>query len=141
MTEFYVTFEMAQKMKRLGFDKKVNHAYLKKISIEPELRVGILKEIHSKCPKNYNDNRKGADKGQMFYSAPRLDQAQTWLRDDKGIFVGVTYDNSPTNSTPFGYEVKIPMCDDRIGYGARDYNYALSAGIDKALELLGKGME
>lgn len=141
MTEFYVTFEMAQKMKRLGFDKKVNHAYLKKISIEPELRVGILKEIHSKCPKNYNDNRKGADKGQMFYSAPRLDQAQTWLRDDKGIFVGVTYDNSPTNSTPFGYEVKIPMCDDRIGYGARDYNYALSACIDKALELLGKGME
>lgn len=141
MTEYYVTFEQAQKLKRLGFDKKVNHGYLKKISIEPEVSVGSLKEVHSKVSKNFNDNRKGADKGFLFYSAPRQDQAQTWLREEKGIFVGVTYDNSPTNATPYGYEVKIPMCDDRIGYGASEYNYALSAGIDKALELLGKGME
>lgn len=138
MTEFYVTFEMAQKMKRLGFDKKVNHAYLKKISIEPELRVGILKEIHSKCPKNYNDNRKGADKGQMFYSAPRLDQAAAWMREVKEIdieprvwFVG--------NKREYRPYVMPPKCKDYIAYPPEDsYEKALESGISMALELLGK---
>lgn len=138
MKEHYVSFEQAVKLKCLGFAEKVNHSYSRKLRIEPDSSYGNVKEVHSKDPKNYNDNRKGIAKGIQFYSAPRLDQAQAWLREEKGIFVGVTYDNSPTNATPYGYEVKNPMCDDRIGYGASDYNFALSAGIDKALELLGK---
>ena len=86
--ENYCSFEQAVKLKELGFAEKVNHGYLKKISIEPELSVGDLKEVHSKDPKNYNDNRKGAEKGLFFYSAPRLDQAQKWLRE-KGIHISV----------------------------------------------------
>ena len=138
MKEEYVTYEQAVKLKELGFAEKVNHGYLKKISIEPELSVGDLKEVHGKVPKNYNDKRKGAGKGLFFYSAPRLDQAQQWLREEKGIFVGVTYDNNMSNYNPYGFRVQIPMCNDRSALGFHEYNLALSAGIDKALELLGK---
>ena len=148
MKEEYVTYEQSQALKRLGFAEKVNHAYLKKISIEPELSVGDLKEVHSNVPKNYNDNRKGAGKGLFFYSAPRLDQAQKWLREVKGIHIVVDpyckENNSDTNicnaedcfwsmelsSVPFGYWLNASK-------GEFDtYELALSSGIDKALELL-----
>ncbi|MDE7350087.1 MAG: hypothetical protein K2N25_03390 [Muribaculaceae bacterium] len=133
MKEHYVSYEQAVALKRLGFAEKVNHGYLKKISIEPDLSYGEPKEVHSKCPKNYNDNRKGADKGLFFYSAPRLDQAAAWIREEKGIFVGVTYDNNMSNYNPYGFRVQIPMCNDRSALGFHEYNHASSAGIDKAI--------
>ena len=145
MKEEYVTYEQSQALKRLGFAEKVYHAYLKKISIEPELSVGDLKEMYSKDPKNYNDNRKGAGKGLFFYSAPRLDQAAAWLRD-KGIHVSANpyckvYNHnicdaedcawsSELYSVPFGRWLNVSK-------GEFDtYELALSAGIDAALELL-----
>ena len=87
MKDEYVTYEQAVKLKKLGFAEQVNHGYSRKIAIEPELSYGNVKEVHSKDPKNYNDNRKGAEKGLFFYSAPRLDQAQKWLRDKLRIHV------------------------------------------------------
>ena len=147
MKEEYVTYFQAVKLKELGFAEKVNHAYLKKISIEPELSVGDLKEVHSKEPKNYNDNRKGAGKGLFFCSAPRLDQAQAWIRE-KGIHISVNpykdYDVDANgalyNEYPsWGFELmNVASADfmDDAGGNHTSYESALSAGIDAALELL-----
>lgn len=142
MKEHYVSYECAQALKRLGFAEKVNHAYLKKISIEPEVSVGDLKEVHSKDPKNYNDNRKGAEKGLFFCSAPRLDQAAAWMRGCKGIDVEVTCIIHNLSKKDY----KVCLCyfsNDLaeyklVAHGIHSYENALSIGIDKALELSGK---
>ena len=142
MKEEYVTYEQAVKLKELGFSEKGNHGCSRKIRIEPNLSYGYVKEVHSKEPKNYNDNRKGAGKGLFFYSAPRIDQAAAWLREVKGTIV---------YPEPGFYKGKRPL----MGYGYHiydkdngsychvesdtiydSYELALSAGIDKALELL-----
>ena len=135
MKEEYVTYEQSQTLKRLGFAEKVNHAYLKKISIEPDLSIGDLKEVHSKVPKNYNDTRKGAEKGLFFYSAPRLDQAQKWLREKHNLSV------EPICNMVRQWNVNV--CEiDNFGTAVYSkmnldsYELALSAGIDAALELL-----
>ena len=138
MKEHYCTYEQSVALKRLGFAEKVNHGYSRKISIEPDFSYGDAKDVYCKDPKNYNDNRKGIAKGIEFCSAPRLDQAAAWMREEKGIFVGVTYDNNMSNYNPYGFKVQIPMCNDRSTLGFHEYNQALSAGINKALELLGK---
>ena len=146
MKENYCSFEQAVKLKELGFAEKVNHSYLKKICIEPELSVGNLKEVHSKDPKNYNDNRKGTGKGLFFYSAPRLDQAQKWLRE-KGI---IAYTKPIVKSVGDeelqefkyilkGYRFHVIKLDNAYHLTSYDYptdELALSAGIDVALELL-----
>lgn len=148
MKEEYVTYEQSQALKRLGFAEKVNHAYLKKISIEPELSVGDLKKVHSEDPKNYNDNRKDAGKGLFFYSAPRLDQAQKWLREQCGIHISAnpysdTSDDADGNKCDewhyWSFELMhVPNGDFfEDSKGEFDsYELALSAGIDAALELL-----
>ena len=148
MKEEYVTYECAVKLKELGFAEKVNHGYLKKICIEPKLSVGDLKEVHSKVPKNYNDNRKGAEKGLFFYSAPRLDQAAAWLREVKGIHISVNpymgydvdADGELYNEYPsWGFELMDVASADFMndaGGNHTSYELALSAGIDAALELL-----
>lgn len=54
------------------------------------------KTVHSKDPKNYNDNRKGIEKGLSFCSAPTLWHAQKWLREVKGQIVCVDYSCTAT---------------------------------------------
>ena len=134
MTEHYISFEQATILKELGFDNKVNHGYSQKIRIEPDLSYGTPKEIHSKDPKNYNDNRKGAGKGIQFYSAPRLDQAQAWLRDKWRIHV------EPNFIYETKFEVVIKRQRGSIFKRAEkqfdSYEEALSFGIDEALNLL-----
>ena len=134
MKENYCSFEQAVKLKELGFAEKVNHASLKKISIEPELSVGDLKEVHSKDPKNHNDNRKGAEKGLFFYSAPALHIAQKWLREVKGIHVEPHFQYGTIFKVVIQSETKYLYKTLDKGYDT--YELALSAGIDVALELL-----
>ena len=134
MKDEYVTYEQAVKLKELGFAEKVNQGYSQKIRIEPNLSYGTPKEVPSKDPKNYNDNRKGAGKGIQFYSAPRLDQAQKWLREEKRIhvepcFVYDTRFDLYIKSQAHSVFKREEQCFDT-------YELALSAGIDKALELL-----
>ncbi len=146
MTEYYISFEQSVKLKELGFAEKVNHTYLKKIRIEPEVSVGDLKEIHSKDPKNYNDNRKGAEKGLIFYSAPRLDQAQAWLREVRGIHILLNpYSFSPDRYDGDNYFWSFELFQAPSGGWLRangggfdTYEQALSAGIDKSLEIMGR---
>ena len=142
MKDHYVSFVYAKALKRLGFAEKVNHGYARKLRIEPNLSYGDVKEVHSKDPKNYNDSRKGADKGIYFYSAPRLDQAAEWLLKKKGYYIEVLFcvGNGVDQSDGWIYNI-VGIWSYEIEHDYTTYalpEFALSAGIDKAFELLEK---
>lgn len=132
----YVSYPIALALKKAGFDEPCHYGYSVKMRLEPEISFGEPKMVHSKTPKNYNDNRKGIAKGLEFCSAVPLWQAQKWLRDIRKIdielrvwFVGDTREYRPY--------IMPPKKHDFIAYPPeKSYESALSAGIAAALELI-----
>ncbi|MCM1093773.1 MAG: hypothetical protein NC421_07455 [Lachnospiraceae bacterium] len=100
--EDFVTYEIAVLLKADGFDWRVTNAFSQKIRLEP-FSMGRLKNVSCKAPKNFNDNRKGAGEGILFYSRPTLHTAAKWLREELGIDIVI----SPRFDSSTG---------DRIGY-------------------------
>ena len=129
MKEEYVTYEQAVKLKELGFDGnglktyirqgyyKFPNGYISPIKHDGDgILVQFRKEDAEKIP------------------APRLDQAQKWLREAKKIHIepkfqyGRLFNIRIQSETLRLYKV--------LNSGFDTYELALSAGIDKALELL-----
>lgn len=97
--------------------------------------------VHSKDPKNYNDNRKGVEKGLNFCSAVPLWQAQKWLREKKGIAINVMAHDGGAYDYDIVFLPDAIDCDypvDRATF-SRTYEEALSEGIKSVLELIKKG--
>ena len=136
--EDFVTYEQAVKLKKLGFEWEVKHFYVLNNANEPKL---------CRLP----DTLGGQDNHNNYhgsFSAPTLAQAQKWLRKVKDIIIGIDFDNWHDKYVchlykRMGYSGK----NFRDTYGSRlvtnefhedfnTYEQALSAGIDKALELL-----
>ena len=136
MKEHYVSYEQSVALKRLGFDWEVRGYYTHDDNFQKVREVTAL---------NHNDTKKF--KGLL--SAPRLDQAAAWLRD-KGIHISanpymgydVDADGALYNEYPlWSFELmKVANADffDDAGGNHESYESALSAGLDAALELLGK---
>ena len=139
MTDHYVSYEQALKLKELGFDcacekAYYNHAWMDK----PKLVFNII--AHEEA-ENYD--------GTDIYPAPRLDQAQAWLRDCKGLHVSpdpylvCDYDTGGSvyyERYLWSFELKkIPSGDYmKVADGGEfeSYEQALSAGIEAALKIL-----
>ena len=142
MKEECVTYDQAVKLKELGFDGnglknyirqgyyKFANGYISPIKHDGDgILVQFRKEDAERIP------------------APRLDQAQAWLRD-KGIHISVNpymgydvgADGALYNEYPsWGFELMdVASADfmDDAGGNHTSYELALSAGIDAALELL-----
>ena len=146
--EDFVTYEQALRLKELGFDWKVRACYRRKLILDDNPHYTEPKFVHNDTMRkrwttNYNDNRCGGGSGKYYYSAPTLAQAQKWLRE-KEIEVGVFGDFE--GELPTGKWVWLirkfnthlfdtVFTEDDIRFDT--YEKALSAGIDKALELLG----
>lgn len=137
VTTDYVSYELAKKLKRCGFDEPCNYGYSVKMRLEPEVSFGEPKMVHSKAPKNFNDNRKGIEKGLSFCSAVPLWHAQKWLREKKGIFVEVT------SEALHDWDFFVMELDEDANVGVvrgseiyPTYEQALCAGIAAALELI-----
>lgn len=142
MEEDYVSYELAVALKAAGFDELCNYGYSVKMRLEPEVSFGEPKIVHSKDPKNYNDNRKGIEKGLSFCSAVPLWQAQKWLREKKHLSVE-PYANIVAN---FNYNIAdLESFADYKGHyegqgiGYESYECALAAGLFAALELIKNG--
>lgn len=129
--EDYVSFEQAKALKELGFDWEVSHFYGLNEANEPKL---------CRLP----DTLGGQDNHNKYhgnFSAPTLSQAQKWLRE-KEIEVGVfaNFDGELPNGKwvwlmrKFNTHLYDTVFTEDINYDT--YEQALSAGIDKALELL-----
>ena len=125
MKEHYVSYECAVALKRLGFDWDVHGYYYE------DFQANVA-EVST--PMNL--------KAPGMVSAPRLDQAAAWIRE-KGWYIEV-FLNEPHSA--YGVQVKeIPpywrtynITPKKTIKDGGTYEQALSAGIDKALELLGK---
>lgn len=136
-TTDYCSYELSKALKSAGFDEPCNYGYSVKLRLEPEVSFGEPKMVHSKDPKNYNDNRKGIEKGLEFCSAVSLWQAQKWLREKKEIFVEVT------SEALHDWDFFVMELDEDANVGVvrgseiyPSYEQALSAGISAALELI-----
>ena len=120
--EVFVTYEQAVKLKELGFDWECNHWY-------HPLELGKIIDCQTYC--NHNSFERP-------YSAPTLAQAQKWLRDKHNLFVHVYLHLDDC----WRYEIQCIfnhenyMYEPDAGLWWRSYEQTLSAGIDKALELL-----
>ena len=110
--EDFVTYEQADQLGDIGFDWECDYLY----DEDKEL-------IKYDCFQNFYD--------EQLYSncipAPTLAQAQKWLREIKQIYLFVTMENS--------YYYWYIGKEFQIG-NSKSYEEALSAGIDKAIEIL-----
>ena len=134
MKEEYVTYKQAIKLKKLGFDWDVNKVYHRPST----LAEWELFPWHSEY-KDWNNE------GKFYRSAPALSLAQKWLREVKKIDVLVF-----NNACGYGWEISKADPQSRgtmiafFDNNGEDepsgmwwtYEKALSAGIDKALDLL-----
>lgn len=142
MKEDYVSYDLALKLKRAGFCEPCYYGYSVKTRLEPKPSFGVPKIVHSNISKNFNDNRKGIDKGLSYCSAPTLWQAQKWLREKKKIDVlvyncacGYLWEVSKaTNGT--GLILFDEKGDDENSGCWTSYEGALSAGIKSCVENL-----
>ena len=134
MKEHYVTYEQSQILKRLGFKEETTHYY---VNFKSD---GEVKLWSCNPPENHNARLSINE----VCSAPRLDQAQKWLREGKGIMIEPfasipdkmwAYRLYHTKGEKFGMTLVIPN-KSIVVYEFNSYELALSAGIDKALELL-----
>lgn len=122
--EDFVTYVQAVKLKELGFDWLSNRYYCKE-----DCADGQVWEYSCHPPQNYSDSPRR-------FTAPTLAQAQKWLREVKQIIVipCVMHIEDIMKYDFYIADEPIDLLDDSEGYDT--YEQALSAGIDKALELL-----
>lgn len=141
--EDFVTFEQAQRLKELGFDWGCTHGY--------DTKTGAFfasqeYPISGQTPMTIDDilydyNTNYTPPQYVCISAPTLAQAAKWLREHKGIFIGIW-----NNACGYGWDIcdthgtgiaKFDDNGDDLDSGMfTTYELALSAGIDKALEIL-----
>ena len=148
--EDYVSYPIALALKKAGFDEPCHYGYSVKMRLEPEISFGEPKMVHSKAPKNYNDTRKGIEKGLEFCSAVPLWQAQKWLREEWGIHIDVCiYSDYSTDADGkvcdrwdfWVFDLYAVNGGDMMedGDGEYDsYEQALSAGVAAAFKLIGE---
>lgn len=132
MKERYVSFEQSQALKRLGFKEEVSHYYCH-FKSDSEVKLWST---------NPPDNHNARLSTNEVCSAPRIDQAAKWLLKRKGYYIEVPFcaGNGVDQSDGWLYRIvnviSYEGIDCYITYASPED--ALSAGISKTLELLGK---
>ena len=140
--EYYVSFEVAKLLKKAGFEWEVQRYYSKLSRMQGKL---LCLSCGCKYKENININ-------QNRYSAPTLEVAQRWLREEKSIYIGITAlenKRAVTNSDgwTFHYEYGKPTfdCDIQdercenmctLDDSFDTYEEALEVGIKKSLEII-----
>lgn len=134
--EDFVSYEIAVKLKKLGFDWPCYHFY--------QCYDDGRHKLHRNCCKgNLNILDRNVEiflKTGFVYSAPTLTQAQKWLRE-RGLCVSV-YPSPFSEDIDGEYAYKVYQFKDYEEWNdpcaeyAKDYNSALSAGIETALKLI-----
>ncbi len=134
MKEYYVTFEQAKRLNELGFAERTDKYYCtRNFVFSNSFAVGelvdkwIIREVYPS----------------RGISAPRLDQAQKWLREEKGVDIEIQL----WSNTKEGKEYR--PCIGCMGWGRLKQEYglialephpsyeeALSHAIDAIMELL-----
>ena len=141
MKEHYCTYEQAIRLHELGFDGVDKYYVTESFCYggDPDDYYQEGQIVDEYIVYFTNENNEDDYRG---VPAPRLDQAAAWMRDCKGIDVEVSCIIYNLNKKAY----KACLCyfsNDLaeyklVAHGIHSYENALSIGIDKALELLGK---
>ena len=122
--EDFVTYDQAKVLKELGFDWKCNHWYH---PLEPEKII----ECQTYC--NHNSFERP-------YSAPTLAQAQKWLRETNNVIIEIYCFKCIVKLLVWNFTIvdnnDKELIEPEHENPFNTYEQSLSAGIDKALELL-----
>lgn len=120
--EDYVSFKQAKKLKELGFDLDCEYIYYL-------ISNNNIPIFESYCTANYNEMERN-------WNAPTLSEAQKWLREVKGkIIIPCTmHRENIMKYDVYIVDEPIDLFDHSEGFDT--YEQAISAGIDKAIELL-----
>lgn len=87
--EDFVNYEIANKLKNLGFEESTYHYY----NID-DIRY---------CRDDYPSDHNGDPLREFEISAPTISQVLKWLREEKKLYVGVTYSPKIEGSQDFYY--------------------------------------
>lgn len=131
MNEDYVSYELALKLKKCGFDEPCDSYYDKACVADDEY-------WHTMREAAYNWNVLDSD---CQISAPTLAHSQKWLREKKGIAINVIAHDGGVYDYDIVFLPNAVDCDypiDRATF-SRTYEEALSEGIESVLELIKEG--
>lgn len=141
--EAYVSFEVAKLFKQKGFDWECcNHFYCRK-------EDGKVVERWMQFPADRNSDR-WINKYAEYVSAPTQQMACSWLREEKGLFIGIypefgdveiAWRHGDYEETLIGYRIKIvnlDYCEVKHDFLVKDsYENAIEEGLKYCLtELL-----
>lgn len=121
----YVSRELALLLKQAGFDWKCREYYYNFTTTGWSL--------------NFDDNFINWNSwSELYISAPTLEVAQKWLREEKNLILLIDMTPSYCNGKPMGYKFVIHVsCGNHIWGEWKDtYEEALEAGIKKVLEMI-----
>lgn len=132
MSEGYVSYEQAVKLKAAGFDWECARYYCA-FDNEADIRFWSIHPAQSQ-------NRLRAPKDKVIADAPTLWQAQKWLREEKGIAINVLAHDGGKYDYDIVFLPNAEECDCDIDRSPwyRKYESALSDGITAALKLIEK---
>jgi len=116
ITEDYVSFETAKLLKEKGFDESISMVYMSYGHLRKLNRYDSIRN------SNYND----ITKNYFEYTAPTLQMAMKWLREDKKILISIFCHIDK------GYWFCIQHFIDS------PYKFATSESIHRKEEILGK---
>ena len=121
----YVSRELALLLKQAGFDWKCREYYYNFTTTGWSL--------------NFDDNFVNWNSwSELYISAPTLEVAQRWLREEKNLILLIDMAPSYCNGKPMGYKFVIHVsCGNHIfGEWKDTYEEAQEAGIKKTLEMI-----
>lgn len=135
--EDYVSFEQAKAMKELGFDWEVRAIY------DSDRKLGCQLDTRVTIPKNFNCEHPFKE---SLFSAPSLYQAKKWFIDKFSLVVSsLPYIPDPNDDVlKWRYYVDKynPYIIQEGSIKVYDsFEEALSAGIDRALQILKEKQE
>lgn len=140
--EDYVSYDLAIRLKKAGFNLPCSHYYTKENTTDDYVWI----TTSAFTPEDWNSGRnKEPDFLKPLCSAPTLAQAQKWLREAKHVHVWV-YSEFKQGDKPESvrwyftsqplYYIRVQTISKVHGANFPTYESALSAGIEAALDIL-----
>ena len=126
ITEDYVSYEVAKLLKEKGFDIPVRYEYhfVHNINQKPQFH----RHLH-----NFNGEEYGRLRSK-WYSAPTLQMACKWLREEKRLVISIDLNYSDNS---YSYIIDSIIEHRIVGYGlGKTYEEAVEAAIKVTLENL-----
>ena len=136
MTKEFVPYELASRMKKIGFDEECIAYYQKSAVIGND---NILPISFTNMASDFNDYEY-SKLGVPFYSAPTWQQAFRWFREKHGIFVSIVPNRHGSLDSFIGW-IYVPLNGSTKDINVGDYKIGFNTPEEAELACLIKLIE